>query len=169
MTTMTHDVTAPAPAIATATATATPDLTKSGGRAERSGEGGPFKPVPVWFFAFEGVFGASYDVLKSASFGWVVVAAFVTVNIVLARTVMRGRLKTARAMLRNRRTRGLAVALIGLRVGVHFVLGAIGMEATSGAAHAAFAVLMCATTVAMLAFDQRVMLRALNAGAPAAA
>ena len=80
----------------------------------------------------------------------------------LARTVLRGRLKMARAMLRGRRTRKLAVGLIALRIGVHFVLGMIGMEATTPVAHLAFAVLMCATTVGLLAFDQRVMLRALD-------
>ena len=82
-------------------------------------------------------------------------------NLVLARTVLRGRLKTARAMLCGRRTRKIAVGLIALRVCVHFALGAIGTEATTGPAHVALAALMCATTVALLAFDQKVMLRAL--------
>jgi hypothetical protein len=121
-----------------------------------------FQPVPVWFFVFEGMFGASYDIVKSSPYAWTVVAAGAVVNLVLARTVMRGRLKMARAMLKGARTRRLAVLLIALRVGVHFVFGAVGVEATSPAAHTAFAVAMCAATVALLAYEQKVMLRALN-------
>ena len=118
--------------------------------------------MPVWFFVFEGLFGASYDVVKTSPHAWIVLAVAAATNLVLARTVLRGRLKMARAMLRGRRTRKLAGGLIALRVGVHFALGAIGMEATSGPAHLAFAALMCVTTVTLLAFDQKVMLRALN-------
>lgn len=87
--------------------TATDDDVKNGTAAA------PYKPVPVAFFAFEG--------------------------------------------------------LIALRVGVHLALGAAGVHATSPAAHLAFALLMCATTVGLLAFDQKVLLRALNAQALRAA
>ncbi|NUS14272.1 MAG: hypothetical protein HOY69_23190 [Streptomyces sp.] len=76
---------------------------------------------------------------------------------------MRGRLAMAKAMLKGKRTRKIAVGLIALRFGVHAALGAVGLHATSGPAHIAFAVGMCAATVAMLAFDQKVMLRALAA------
>lgn len=129
------------------------------------GDGGTagLRPVPVWFFAFEGVMGASYDIVKSAPNAWIFVAASVAVNIVLARTVLRCRLTMAKAMLRSRRTRKIAVGLIALRAGVHLALGAVGMQATSGPAHIALAVAMCAATVGLLAFDQRVMLRALAA------
>lgn len=135
-------------------------LTKDTATAECSGG---YRPVPVWFFAFEGLFGASYDIIRTSPHAWVVVAVAIAVNVVLARTALRGRLKMARAMLRGRKTRKIAVCLIALRVGVHFVLGAIGVEATAPAAHIAFALLMCATTVTLLTVEQRIMLRALNA------
>ncbi|WP_327289347.1 hypothetical protein [Streptomyces sp. NBC_01198] len=122
-----------------------------------------FTPIPVWFFAFEGLIGASYDVVKTSPHAWVFLAASAAVNIVLARTVLRGRLKMAKAILKGKRTRKLAVGLIALRAGVHIALGAVGMQATSGPAHLALAAVMCAATVALLAFDQRVMLRALAA------
>lgn len=122
-----------------------------------------YQPVPVWFFAFEGLMGAGYDVAKSYPGAWMFLAAALVVNIVVARTVLRGRLKMAKAILKGKRTRKIALGLIALRLGVHLALGAIGVEATSGPAHLALAVLMCGSTVALLAFDQRVMLRALNA------
>jgi hypothetical protein len=149
-----HPLTKTEPAPAGRTADVTP-----------AAEATPYKPIPVWFFTFEGMIGASYDIVKSSHYAWIVLAVAVVTNIALARTVLRGRLKMARAMLKGRRTRKLAVGLIALRIGVHFALGAIGVEVTSPAAHVAFAVLMCAATVSLLAFDQKVMLRALDAGA----
>ncbi|WP_335978468.1 hypothetical protein [Streptomyces sp. CA2R106] len=143
-----------------------PDTDTRAGTATGTGTGTTdpcaYQPVPVWFFAFEGLIGASYDVLRTSRYGWVVVAVAVAVNIVLTRTVLRGRLKTAKAILRGRQTRLLAVGLLALRVGAHFALGMVGAEAASPVAHTVFAGLMCATTVTLLAFDQRVMLRALN-------
>lgn len=126
-----------------------------------------YRPVPVWFFAFEGLIGAAYDVVKSSPYGWTVMAAAVVANIVLARTVMRGRLNTARAMLKRRGTRKIMAGLIALRVGLHLALGAIGKQAVSGPAHLTLAAVMCGSTVALLAFNQRVTLRALNGGGKA--
>jgi hypothetical protein len=138
------------------------------GKAETAGGAADFRPVPVWFFAFEGLMGASFDILRSHPDGWMVLAGCAAVNVVLAATVLRGRLRMAKAMLKGKRTRKIALGLIALRLGTHVALGAIGMQATSGWAHLAFAAGMCATTVALLAFDQRVMLRALCAEQAAA-
>jgi hypothetical protein len=137
------------------------------GKAEAAVGTADFRPVPVWFFAFEGLMGASFDILKAHPDGWMVIAGCAAVNMVLAVTVLRGRLKMAKAMLKGKRTRKIALGLIALRLGTHVALGAISMQATSGWAHLAFAAGMCAATVALLAFDQRVMLRALCAEQPA--
>jgi hypothetical protein len=135
------------------------------GKGTAEGGSAGFRPVPVWFFAFEGVIGASYDIAKSAPYAWVLVVGAAAVNIVLARTVMRGRLKMAKAMLKSKRTRKIAVGLIALRAGMHLAMHAIGMQAMSAPAHVAVAAGMCTATVGLLAFDQRVMLRALAAAA----
>jgi hypothetical protein len=137
--------------------------------AECVGRRAEFRAVPVWFFAFEGLMGAAYDIVKSSPDAWIVLAVAAVVNIALARTVLRGRLKMPKAMLKGRRTRRIAVGLIALRLAVHVVLGAAGVAATTQAAHMGLAVLMCGTTVGLLAFDQRVMLRALAAEAGATA
>ncbi|MGW5354628.1 hypothetical protein ACWERV_29450 [Streptomyces sp. NPDC004031] len=136
--------------------------------ARAAGGAADFRPVPVWFFAFEGLMGASFDILKAHPDGWMVIAACAAVNLVLASTVLRGRLKMAKAMLKGKRTRKIALGLIALRLGLHVLLGAVGMHATSGWAHLALAAGMCGATVGLLAFDQRVMLRALCAEQAAA-
>jgi hypothetical protein len=122
----------------------------------------PFQPVPLWFFAMEGVIGACYDIAKSAPYGWTIAVAAVAVNLVLLRTGLR-RLRAARALFRNSRTRKVAFGLVALRVGVHFAFAGIGVEATSRPAHVALAVVMCVTTVALLGYEQKVVLRTLNA------
>lgn len=140
-------------------------LTKTGAAAGRACGQAEFRPVPVWFFAFEGLMGGAFDIVKSSPDAWMVLAGAAVVNIVLATTVLRGRVKMAKAMLKGRRTRKIAVGLIALRIGVHAALGAVGVAATTRVEHAGLGVLMCAATVALLAFDQRVMLRALAAEA----
>jgi hypothetical protein len=136
---------------------------RSGGR---SGGGAPdlsqIKPLPVWFFAFEGVGGAAYDICRAWSFGWVVLVLLGGVNLLVGLTMLGRRRKLIRAMLKNSRTRTIAIALIVLRVGVHLVLGAIGEQVTSAAGHVVVAVAMAGITVGLLWFDQRVTFRTLG-------
>ncbi|RFU42633.1 hypothetical protein DZF91_05795 [Actinomadura logoneensis] len=120
------------------------------------------KPLPIWFFAFEGAMGAAYDLLKAWDGAWMVLAALGAVNMVVGLTVLRRRKKLIKAMLRNARTRKILFALIGLRIGVHVVLGAAGAQVTSASVHLALGLTMAAVTMGLLWFDQRVTFRALG-------
>ncbi|MBW8483095.1 hypothetical protein [Actinomadura parmotrematis] len=120
------------------------------------------RPLPFWFFAFEGLMGAAFDIVKLWDGAWMLLAGLAAVNAVVGLTVLRRRVKLVKAMLRKGRTRKIMLGLIGLRVGVHVVLGAVGAEAGSAAAHLALAVGMTAVTMALLWFDQRVTFRALG-------
>ncbi|MEU8876653.1 hypothetical protein AB0D24_37025 [Streptomyces javensis] len=120
------------------------------------------KPLPVWFFGFEGVIGAAYDLTKAWDDAWMVLIGIALVNIVVGGTVLRRRKKLMRAMLKNSRTRNIAIGLLALRVGLHLVLAALGAPVTSVAGHLAVAVLMGAATVTLMWFNQRVTFRALR-------
>ncbi len=120
------------------------------------------KPLPLWFFCFEGVIGAAYDLTKAWDDAWMVLIGIALVNIVIGATVLRRRKKLMRAMLKNSHTRNIAIALLALRVGLHLVLAALGAPVTSVAGHLAVAVLMGATTVTLMWFNQRVTFRALR-------
>ncbi|MEU1309087.1 hypothetical protein ABZ419_09355 [Streptomyces cinnamoneus] len=120
------------------------------------------KPLPVWFFAFEGSLGAAYDLCQAWDGAWMVLAALALVNIVIGFTVLRRRVKLVRAMLKSSRTRKIIFALVGLRLAVHLALGAVGAATVSTAAHVAIGLAMATTTVALLWFDQRVTFRALG-------
>ncbi len=104
----------------------------------------------------------AFDILKADPDAWVVLAGLGLVNLVIGLTVLGKRRKLVRAMLKNRRTRVIAIGLIVLRTGLHLVLGLLGAEITSAAGHAAMAVLMAAVTVTLLWFDQRVSFKALG-------
>jgi hypothetical protein len=123
------------------------------------------KPLPTWFFAFEGVIGAAFDIIKIDPNLIAVLIGLGALNALVSMTVLRRRIKMARAMLRNKRTRSIALALVGLRIGVHLVLNVLGAAITGPVGHGLVAVLMAGTTVALLAFDQKVTLRVLTAAA----
>ncbi|WP_241968257.1 hypothetical protein [Streptomyces sp. ICBB 8177] len=124
------------------------------------------KPLPVWFFGFEGVIGAAYDLMHVWKGAWVVLVALAAVNIVVGLTVMGRRRKLVRAMLKNSRTRMIAIGLIAARLGAHLLLGAAGTQVTSAAGHLVFAVAMAGATVTLLWVDQRITFRALGLGTP---
>ncbi len=131
--------------------------------AEQAAGGlGDVKPLPVWFFAFEGAMGAAYDLIKAWENAWIVVAALGVVNIVVGLTVMRGRLKLVKAMMKTSRTRWIMLAVVALRLALHGVLAVAGAQVTSAAGHLALGVGMGAATVTLLWFDQRVTFRALG-------
>ncbi|MEU9132279.1 hypothetical protein AB0D08_29920 [Kitasatospora sp. NPDC048540] len=119
--------------------------------------------LPVWFFAFEGVLSAAFDLIKAVPSVWPALVALLVVNIAVSLTMMRKRLKLARALWRGRGTRRIALGLLALRIGSHVVLAAAGVALTGMAAHLAFAVVLAATTVTLLAYSQRTALRALAA------
>ena len=120
------------------------------------------KPLPVWFFAFEGLFGGAYDILKADPDAWIALAALALVNITVSWTVLGKRRKLIRAMLKNSRTRTIAIGLIVLRLAVHLALGALGAAVDSASGHLALAFVMTGITVGLLWFDQRVTFRALD-------
>jgi hypothetical protein len=121
------------------------------------------RPLPTWFFAFEGVLAASYDLVKMNPKALPVLVGLGLVNALVSATVLRKRIKLVRAMLRGKRTRVIALGLIALRMGTHVVLGAAGAAVTNATGHAVMAVVMAVLTVALLRFDQTVTYRALAA------
>ncbi|MEV5597283.1 hypothetical protein [Streptomyces sp. NPDC052496] len=132
------------------------------GDSVRAGELAQVEPLPVWFFAFEGVLGAAYDLCHAWSGAWTVILAFAAVNITVGLTVLRRRLKLVKALMKNSRTRFVALGLVAFRMGAHLLLGAAGAQVTSAAGHLLLAAVMGGATVALLWFDQRVTFRALG-------
>jgi hypothetical protein len=120
------------------------------------------RPLPIWFFAFEGVLSGAYDLSKADSALLPVVVGVALVNALISLTVLRKRLKLVKTMLKNSRTRSIAIALIALRFGVHLALGLLGTAVSGATGHTLLAVLMAVCTVTLLWYDQRVSFRVLG-------
>lgn len=125
-------------------------------------------PLPAWFFAFEGVLGAAYDICRTWPDAWIVIAALAGFNALVGLSVLGRRRKLLRAMLKNSRTRWIAAGLVGARLGAHLLLGALGTQVTTAAGHLSFAAVMAAATIGLLWVDQRVAFRALGIAADTA-
>ncbi|MFF1556250.1 hypothetical protein [Streptomyces sp. NPDC058279] len=118
--------------------------------------------LPIWFFAFEGVLAAAFDILQAFPSVWPVLLAALAVNITVSLTLMRKRIGLAKALWRGKETRKIAFGLIALRIGSHFALKAVGLTITSTLGHALFAVVMGAITIGLLAYSQHIAIRALT-------
>ncbi|MDH6123523.1 hypothetical protein [Kitasatospora sp. GP82] len=117
--------------------------------------------LPTWFFGFEGVLAGAFDILHAFPWAWPALVVLALVNIGVSLTLMRKRLRLAKMLWRGKGTRKVAFMLLGLRLGSHALLAMIGIAVTSVLVHVAFAVVMAALTVGLLAYTQRTALRAL--------
>ena len=120
------------------------------------------RPLPVWYFALEGILGGTYDICKADPQLFPYIVGMIAVNAVISMTVLRKRLRLVRKMLKNSRTRFIAIGLVALRFGVHFLLAFLGTMFAGATGHYLLAGLMSVTTVTLLWFDQRVSFRALG-------
>jgi len=120
------------------------------------------RPLPIWYFGFEGVLGAAYDLCHANPELLPLVIGVAALNMAISFTVLGKRRKLIRAMLKNSRTRVIAIGLVALRFGVHLLFGLLGTALAGTTGHYALAALMSASTVAMLWFDQRITFRALG-------
>ncbi|MFD9126661.1 hypothetical protein [Kitasatospora sp. NPDC059571] len=125
--------------------------------------------IPAWFFGFEAVLAGAFDILRAFPAAWPALVVLGLANLAVSLTVMRSRLRLAKLLWRGKGTRKVALGLLGLRIGVHLVLGVVGLAATSVIAHTALALAMSALTIALLAWTQRTALRALVAAGRVAA
>ncbi|MEU5537432.1 hypothetical protein [Streptomyces sp. NPDC020362] len=122
--------------------------------------------LPLWFFAFEGVLAAAFDILKAFPTAWPVLLLLLAANITISLTMMRKRLKLAKALWRGKETRKIVLALIALRIGSHFAMSALGLAITSALGHALFALAMGAITIGLLVYSQNTGIRALTTTVP---
>ncbi|MFJ1707487.1 hypothetical protein [Kitasatospora sp. NPDC088346] len=125
--------------------------------------------LPAWFFGFEGILAGAFDLLRAFPSAWPALIVLVTVNITVSLTVLRRRLKLAGLLWRGKGTRRVALALVGLRIGTHVLLGAAGFALVSALGHVLMALVMAGVTVGLLVYVQRTALTALVASGRATA
>ncbi|WP_441251486.1 hypothetical protein [Kitasatospora sp. McL0602] len=125
--------------------------------------------LPVWFFGFEGVLAGAFDIIKAVHWAWPALIVLLVVNIAVSLTMMRRRLRLAKALWRGKETRKIVIGLVALRVGSHFVMAALGLGIDTPLGHGLFAVVMAGVTIGLLAYTQHIALRSLGLAGTAAA
>ncbi|GAA2743102.1 hypothetical protein [Kitasatospora cinereorecta] len=125
--------------------------------------------LPGWYFAFEGTVAGIFDLLRAFPSAWPAVVVLVAANIAVSLTVMRGRLRLAKLLWRGKGTRTIMLTLVGIRIGAHLLLAAIGLAAGSATTHVLFALAMSALSVGLMLHTQRTSLAALVASGKATA
>ncbi|MEU4116071.1 hypothetical protein AB0F71_16435 [Kitasatospora sp. NPDC028055] len=117
--------------------------------------------LPAWFFGFEGVLAGAFDLLRAFPSAWPALIVLVAVNITVSLTLLRKRLQLAKLLWRGKGTRKVAFALVGLRLGTHLLLSALGFALVSALGHVLMALVMAGVTVGLLVYVQRTALAAL--------
>ncbi|MQS16060.1 hypothetical protein F7Q99_28415 [Streptomyces kaniharaensis] len=117
--------------------------------------------LPAWFFGFEGVLAGAFDLLRAFPSAWPALILLVAANITVSLTLLRKRLKLAKLLWRGKGTRKVAFALVGLRIGTHVLLGALGFALVSALGHVLMALAMAGITVGLMVYVQRTALTAL--------
>ncbi|MGY0017475.1 hypothetical protein [Streptomyces sp. cg35] len=124
--------------------------------------GTDFKGLPAWYFPIMGCLAGVFDVARAYPAVYWVVPIVLTANLALTLTVLRTRMRLMKALWKNKRTRFLALGLVGVRFAVRAGLGALGLALGAATGSLAVGILMAALGTAMAWGDQWVILRTLR-------
>jgi hypothetical protein len=121
-----------------------------------------FQGLPVWYFPIMGCLAGVFDVSRAYPAVYWVIPIVLVINITLTLTVLRTRMRLMRALWKNKRTRFLALGLVGARFAVRAVLGAVGFALGAATGGLFVGILMAVLGTAMAWGDQWLVLRTLR-------
>ena len=131
-------------------------------QARQAVRGMDFKGLPTWYFPIMGCLAGIFDVARAYPAVYWVLPVIVTVNLALTLTVLKTRMRLMKALWKNKRTRLLALALIGVRFAVRGALAALGLALGTQTGGVVVGLLMAALGTAMAWGDQWLILRTLR-------
>ncbi|MET9500109.1 hypothetical protein [Streptomyces sp. NPDC006552] len=126
--------------------------------------GTDFKGLPAWYFPIMGCLAGVFDVARAYPAVYWVIPVVLVLNVTLTLTVLRTRMRLMRALWKNKRTRFLALGLLGVRFAVRAGLGAVGFALGTAAGGVLVGILMAALGTAMAWGDQWLILHTLRRG-----
>jgi hypothetical protein len=124
---------------------------------------GPVRGLPVWYFPIMGGMAGAYDFFQAApKVMLIALPVMIVANLALTLTVLRTRMRLMKALWKNRRTRMLAFALLGVRMALRFTIGAAMTALAAVTGHVVIGILMMVIGAAMAYGDQWLILRTLE-------
>ncbi|WP_079126229.1 hypothetical protein [Streptomyces sp. ERV7] len=120
------------------------------------------KGLPTWYFPLVGCFAGVFDIARAYPVVYWLIPVVAALNIALTLTVLRARMRYMKALWKNKRTRLLALGLLGVRFAVRFGLGLAGLAMGAASGSLVVGVLMAVLGTAMAWGDQWLILRTLK-------
>ncbi|MEU4350729.1 hypothetical protein [Streptomyces sp. NPDC023838] len=120
------------------------------------------KGLPNWYFPLVGCFAGVFDIARAYPVVYWLIPLVAALNIALTLTVLRARMRYMRALWKNKRTRMLALGLLGLRFVVRFGLSFAGLAMGAASGSLVVGVVMAVLGMAMAWGDQWLILRTLE-------
>lgn len=120
------------------------------------------KGLPTWYFPLVGCFAGVFDIARAYPVVYWLIPVVAALNIALTLTVLRARMRYMRALWKNKRTRLLALGLLGVRFAVRFGLGFAGLAMGAASGSLTVGIVMAVLGTAMAWGDQWLILRTLK-------
>ncbi|GAA2418905.1 hypothetical protein ACFPFX_04000 [Streptomyces mauvecolor] len=131
--------------------------------AEESGvEGVVLKGLPNWYFPLVGLFAGIFDIARAYPVLYALIPVVAIVQIVLAFTVLKARMRYMKSLWKNKRTRFLALGLLVVRFVIRYGLGVAGLALGAAAGQLTLGIVMAVIGAAMAWGDQWLILRTLK-------
>ncbi|MFG2719809.1 hypothetical protein ACGFW5_16150 [Streptomyces sp. NPDC048416] len=118
--------------------------------------------LPSWYFPLVGAFAGIFDVARAYPVLYALVPVIAVVQIVLACTVLKARMRFMKSLWKNKRTRFLALGLLAVRFVIRYGLGVAGLALGAATGQVALGIVMAVIGTAMAWGDQWLILRTLQ-------
>ncbi|MFI6470726.1 hypothetical protein ACIBL5_10820 [Streptomyces sp. NPDC050516] len=125
-------------------------------------EGVVLKGLPNWYFPLVGLFAGIFDIARAYPILYALIPVVAIVQIVLAFTVLKARIRYMKSLWKNKRTRFLALGLLAVRFVIRYGLGVAGLALGAAAGQLTLGIVMAVIGTAMAWGDQWLILRTLQ-------
>ncbi|MFE9532808.1 hypothetical protein [Streptomyces sp. NPDC006691] len=118
--------------------------------------------LPNWYFPLVGLFAGIFDIARAYPVLYALIPVVAVVQIVLAFTVLKARIRYMKSLWKNKRTRFLALGLLVVRFAVRYGLGIVGLALGAATGQLTLGIVMAVIGTAMAWGDQWLILRTLR-------
>ncbi|MEV6044067.1 MULTISPECIES: hypothetical protein [Streptomyces] len=118
--------------------------------------------LPNWYFPLVGLFAGIFDIARAYPVLYALIPVVAVVQIVLAFTVLKARIRYMKSLWKNKRTRFLALGLLVVRFAIRYGLGIAGLALGAATGQLTLGIVMVVIGTAMAWGDQWLILRTLR-------
>ncbi|MFG3286893.1 hypothetical protein [Streptomyces sp. NPDC048111] len=138
--------------------------TKADTRADdtKTVEAAVLQGLPTWYFPLVGLFAGIFDIARAYPVLYALIPVIAIVQIVLAFTVLKARIRYMKSLWKNKRTRFLAIGLVAVRFVIRYGLSTAGLALGAATGRITLGIVMAVIGTALAWGDQWLILRTLR-------